>query len=324
MAAIVRSGRSASLWLAALPLLACSPAQLAGGRPGQDGGPGGIVIDALTDVAVAADVATTGVASPQISESSWQAMTAPRAGEHAVDESNSSLCQPVAIGQDYLVQPPTGCTPAADYDPQANPVRTCRIDPTCTSHDQCQERPHGTCRGTPTATCVYPGTSQTCASDADCRALPGGHCAQPINNDILCYPTGRCDPPRSVCRYGSQACNSDADCTLADGGHCAKLIVFAHCEYPNCLTDAECTGHTRCLCGTTNNLCVPAACRSDADCGDGHECRLQSACGTGAYLCSTDLDTCRNNQDCSAPVPMSCLFTSGRWQCGVPACPDVP
>jgi hypothetical protein len=276
---------------------------------GQDTG-SSVGIDAAGDRAV-----------EHLTEAEWQAMIAPRADEHAVDDRNASACQRVPIGQDFLVQPTVACTIATASDSNGNAVYDCAVEPYCTHHEQCQERTHGTCRGTPYPVCAYPGAERTpCTADRDCTAVPGGICPQDPGNVVTCFPTGRCDPPSRKCTYPQQTCNGNADCTAAAGGHCAKLILFPRCEYQPCMTDGDCDANARCLCTTSVNRCIPADCRSDGDCGTGQECRLQSTCLGQAYHCSTDLDSCRSNADCA---PRSCLFKSGQWDCGVPLCPDL-
>jgi hypothetical protein len=88
-----------------------------------------------------------------------------------------------------------------------------------------------------------------------------------------------------------------------------------------CMIDADCATGTRCLCGTTN-VCIVANCNADGDCAAGQQCRLLSNCIMSAYLCTTDLDTCRDGPDCGSGK--YCTFKDDRRQCAPALCPIVP
>ena len=299
-----------------LPMVLAAPACTRRALDEHDAGTGTVIFGAA-DARI--DLAVFDLAGGAISEDDWQAMIAPRAGVHAVDDRASSRCQPTAIGQDYAVSPIVLCHLLSDY---TNPVYACSVAPYCTRHDECRDYPRGSCRGQPRGQCAYPGTVQVpCASDADCTAAPDGVCPPNGDDSTACYPTGRCDPPgRRFCGYASQACTSDAECTGAPGGHCSKLILFTQCQYQICMTDADCEAGTRCLCDDVSNACIPADCQADSDCGAGHQCLLLSNCFGSAYHCSTDLDSCHRDTDCG--TGQLCRFTDARWQCQPALCGD--
>jgi hypothetical protein len=287
----------------------------------RDAGAGTVIIGGGSDAPFATVDGGIDLPGERISESEWQAMIAPRTGDHAVDDRGAGGCQPVALGPEYVVQPTITCTLDPAY---ANVVYQCSVAPYCTSHEQCRERPYGLCLGTAYSMCSYPGTATrvSCASDGDCSALPGGACTR--EDSINCYPTGRCDPAGAqFCTYPDQSCRTDAECRAAPGGHCSKSIFLTSCEYLPCLADADCGANARCLCVPGISVrCVPADCYSDGDCPAGHECRLQSTCFDNAYHCATDTDSCRSNADCGPPL--ACMFMNAHWQCADPHCPDVP
>ncbi|HEY5448703.1 MAG TPA: hypothetical protein VIQ54_08115 [Polyangia bacterium] len=316
--------RSAGYVVGAIALLsaACVHRQLALDDAGQGGDVGGF--DTPADAGAPADAdAPADASGDRITEADWQMMIAPRSGAHAINDRNAgTACQPVTIGQDYLVQPTVGCSLTDDHDSGGNPIYACTVEPFCTRHDECQEYPRGTCQGSRRAVCAYPGAERTpCMADSDCTAVPGGSCPLQGSQITACYPTGRCVPPGRTCFYPDQQCTSDADCTAAAGGTCAKSALLTRCEYQMCMIDADCATGTRCLCGTTN-ACIVANCNADGDCAAGQQCRLLSNCIMSAYLCTTDLDTCRDGPDCGSGK--YCTFKDGRRQCAPALCPIVP
>lgn len=76
----------------------------------------------------------------------------------------------------------------------------------------------------------------------------------------------------TVHRFSNKACAVDGDCT----------------------SDEDCRSDELCHCGRegSGNTCVPAGCRTNADC-DGKLCVLsQDACGVHGYYCETEEDRC--------------------------------
>ena len=261
--------------------------------------------------------------SGRLTEEEWARLTGPLEGEHTVLRHASYGCPARRIEQEYRIVPTVACAVSPDYDYATNPIRDCTLQPGCSNHDHCGEKPFGWCRGSPSPTCAYPSIERpVCTLDSECVSLPGGSCSRPVNQDILCYPTGRCEKPERQCYYREEQCSSDADCRSAPGGVCEKRILFARCEYQNCFTDSDCEGGKRCACTSSRNVCVPASCFADTDCGAGQECRLETGCFESAigYHCSTSADSCRSRADCGAAF---CVFDA-HWQCRSIPCPIPP
>ena len=257
-----------------------------------------------------------------ISEEEWQRRIAPLEGEHDVDRHVSYGCPAQPIAQDFRVMPTVACR----VRPGSTTVRDCDVEPFCSRHEQCQDKPFGRCRGSPSARCVYPVERVACAAASDCTAMPNGSCPPtiPATPQTLCYPTGRCETTQRRCVYRDEPCTSDADCTTVAGGVCEKRIGSIRCEYQACMIDSDCAQGSRCVCAVSGsgNVCVPADCQTDGDCGTGQECRLELGCHgmPHGYHCSTLLDTCKTKGDCG---PDYCLF-NGSWQCVPKFCPVGP
>jgi hypothetical protein len=99
-----------------------------------------------------------------------------------------------------------------------------------------------------------------------------------------------------------------------------------------CLADADCAGSGVCSCAgntfeyahATRNLCVPANCRTDAECGP-EVCSPSFGdagpfYGVQGYYCHTASDTCGNDSDCGTDNlgrQGYCMFaaTAGHWTC---------
>lgn len=150
-----------------------------------------------------------------------------------------------------------------------------------------------------------------------------------------------CEPvvsgPGCVGDEDSISCTTDADCTERPHGRCiSKLIVgggtslsTCNCHYP-CADDGDCEANEICLCAgvrsTETARCIPALCRSNADCPSG-ECSLslyEDGCGPRPLLaCRSSADTCRVESDC-AQADSNCEAPAenpydgagaGVWQC---------
>ena len=115
-------------------------------------------------------------------------------------------------------------------------------------------------------------------------------------------------------------CSSDSECpsdaTCGDN----KVCYLA----PDCDGDSDCGAGNACICAgvvgvsaaVAYNQCVPAECRSDADCG-GYSCTASNVdpCGSlGGLYCHTERDECARHSDCGDRL---CAFdTSARaWRC---------
>jgi len=289
---------------------------------------GGGAHDASHDVASSGD----GAASPsdragskdaprdRITEEDWERITGPVGGTHAVDTFPSLGCPTHGIDQEFRILPTVVCAWSATRD-----FRECDVEPYCQRHTDCSERPFGRCRGSASASCVYPDVPRSpCSSNSECTSLPGGRCPVVTEpNTPRCYPTGRCETPERRCIYPSEDCANDAECTSASGGICEKRIRFVRCEYQGCLEDGDCPGGHRCACTSPSNRCVPADCAADTDCPAGQQCLLEHGCygAVVGYHCTTPLDTCRAKEDCVSAT--NCIFV-GHWQCSDKACPPPP
>jgi hypothetical protein len=106
--------------------------------------------------------------------------------------------------------------------------------------------------------------------------------------------------------FGADECLSDADCAAGSG------------QTEVC----SCAGNTFEYAHATRNLCVPADCRTDAECapylcspsnGDGGPFY-----GVQGYYCHTPNDTCSNDSDCvNNGTQGYCMFSvlSDHWTC---------
>lgn len=96
-------------------------------------------------------------------------------------------------------------------------------------------------------------------------------------------------------------CQADADCTDAPHGYCTQgFDSEGRCVY-GCATDSDCEDDRICLCGAPAGRCVPAECKSDADCAPGSLCTAQvgSDCGlTERFACQKRQDHCFGSADC--------------------------
>lgn len=186
---------------------------------------------------------------------------------------------------------------------------------------------------------VKPGGPLACggeelALDDPCDQLAGfevcgdesvhRHTSVPCNVEPELQPCTTPDP-----MFG---CQTDSECDEFPGGVCAQSSG-CFCRYP-CTHDDDCGADSACACAVrwseghpneggpiySENACVPANCRSDADCGgatcgvsiDG--CRL-----TEGFYCHTPEDECTSHTQCAA-LNMGldrCAYKAaeGRWTC---------
>lgn len=237
-------------------------------------------------------------------------------------------CESKPFSALYSIEPGLVCT----LQPGSSNVRDCVSGVTCTDPDECQDHPFGRCVGDGNEHCDYGVVPLPCASDADCTALPSGHCLMPLNDDILCLPSGECGPEERLCHYPAQDefCVGDFNCTDAPNGHCKREISFTWCNYEaQCAADADCGPGARCTCGHTALVCVDADCFDNADCGPDGQCLKDDPCGSGVgpFRCWTPADECKTNDDCLASgTGAICSHdpSQGGWVCSEEGCPSPP
>jgi hypothetical protein len=133
-------------------------------------------------------------------------------------------------------------------------------------------------------------------------------------------------------------CSNEWGCNEADGGcpsgeACTEDLVGDGCTcITPCTSDDDCDPGELCLCpfggvtgvGSFHSVrhCIPAGCRTDADCAP-YRCGIEiGECGglAGAY-CHTALDECEGPEQCGDGTelePPRCDYDveSARWICG--------
>jgi hypothetical protein len=107
-----------------------------------------------------------------------------------------------------------------------------------------------------------------------------------------------------------------AFCNLVCG-----IPVIATCQI-GCVSDDECADTELCLCDSLRGgACVPASCRSDADCEAGYHCALEdSCCGNGHFSCQKAEDECLSRDDCDGVMCESTLSQSDHRKCNPVTC----
>lgn len=248
--------------------------------------------------------------------------------------------------------PPPECARDEDCE-EGESCAAGRCEPkSCTTHEECGELycVAATCQAAPSceggAACPTGLTcspteelcleTTPCAMDADCpvsgQLCVSGVCAARRS----CTASSEC-PGALRCREGTcrDPCQQAADCGNAvlytcEAGECLQ----------NCLGDTNCAEHFICeeRSGAAS-VCVPAACRSNPDCGgSGQECyglphgrcrpitqcSESTPCPSGFFCNASDiceeLPTCRRDGDCAGPA----YCQDGRCQpsasCGSMSC----
>jgi hypothetical protein len=126
---------------------------------------------------------------------------------------------------------------------------------------------------------------------------------------------------------GAGRCSSNADCPAN-----AECSPSGLCHNrPECENDSECGSEEACACSGVVvqrqsgivgfNQCVPAQCRSSADCA-GYSCAASASdiCGPlDGYYCHSDSDECFRNSDCETTGSL-CAYDGGMrsWRCIIP------
>jgi hypothetical protein len=139
-------------------------------------------------------------------------------------------------------------------------------------------------------------------------------------------------------------CRNDAECTRVRKGRCDYKKIWSggsssRCLEPNtivtrwtydyCFSDTDCGPTDVCLCDAEDgNRCVPANCRTDADCAGGFcsptyilSCPNAPGCAAsppavGGYYCHTADDECPGDS-CRES---ECVSSGGHWKCAA-GCP---
>jgi hypothetical protein len=132
-------------------------------------------------------------------------------------------------------------------------------------------------------------------------------------------------------------CQSDADCTEGRNGRCTYYASYwttngrtsLACTYDSCIADADCPSHSICHCGgdADANVCVPAKCRTDADCLEPSYCSPSTTfagpSSATQYACRTCADECIDDRDCGPDEgerEQACLYKAElrHWGCMYP------
>ncbi|MEI9953655.1 MAG: ferritin-like domain-containing protein [Pseudomonadota bacterium] len=115
-------------------------------------------------------------------------------------------------------------------------------------------------------------------------------------------------------------CKFDADCKEHPYGWCSNISQGneSFCAY-GCVKDSDCADDLLCECGEPVGRCVPADCKSNADCQGGFLCKAYDSsggCGLTRYTCQSASDTCGSDLDCAGPTEQ-CRFDAiaSRFRC---------
>lgn len=151
----------------------------------------------------------------------------------------------------------------------------------------------------PARTCSNPtpraqGGGYLACDDGSLRRPSAGTCASSL-------PRAAPDLPLALAE-----CTADTDCTSAAHGFCA----YGACKY-GCISDDECASTEACFCGAAIGVCVPAQCRSDADCPTGFPCSgyVRPGFAVSDLACQTPNDECLTDPQCQSLNPrVTCQF----------------
>ncbi len=121
-----------------------------------------------------------------------------------------------------------------------------------------------------------------------------------------CLRDSECGGPHAYCGWSRN--HMDSSCSCMNG----------------CVTDVECGPGQVCLCEGANGRCVPADCRSDADCDNGAKCFASprhaylGTADVGIFACQTVEDTCSTDEDCVRDERRNswlCVLGDGKRSC---------
>jgi hypothetical protein len=170
------------------------------------------------------------------------------------------------------------------------------------------------------------------------------------NGGIGCTEPPQHRPVASVCPLHSTsgvACSGPGECDVPDAGPYASdqphpYCLHGSCGIDECLTDADCPSGNVCACagnlygqtqGSGTNVCVPATCHVDSDCGACGYCSPSAypGCspiyGASEYACHKPGDACYQDSTCGAQT--GSIYTdpycawnpmNGGWSCTTGFC----
>lgn len=172
----------------------------------------------------------------------------------------------------------------------------------------------------PSRACVdvtFPGSSEISTGLRACpvNAYPADVFANQIEQ---CSGRGLGEP------LPTAPCSADADCP--SGASCGPSRVCYRA--PQCEADSQCGPGMACVCAGVSknqaivsfNHCVPATCRSEAECG-GYRCGVSDSklCGTlDGFYCRTPRDECSGIADCDGGDVCAYSDADSRWRCVEP------
>lgn len=144
----------------------------------------------------------------------------------------------------------------------------------------------------------------------------GAQACSPANDRPACSDPGE----------RGHGCKTDAECKDGPHARCVQdsgqIGQYCRCDYA-CASDSDCKQGEVCVCGDAlggnhHSQCVPAKCKSDAECGD-RTCGLSvyfNGCSEAVTLaCHTDKDTCKTDADCTNGEDCALNADSGAWTC---------
>ena len=176
-----------------------------------------------------------------------------------------------------------------------------------------------------------------CRSPQAVSEPEGSGLAECSDGSYVRVASAQCAASESVDRCpveGEPACKVGAvDCPdLASPVCSSSQVLWGHsvdCAcYESCQSDADCPAGTLCMCGSkgdemnavvpTSNRCVPAECRTDADCsGPGAHCVMQAprSLAEAQFYCRDATDKCQGDDDCGSSE--RCLYDTdtSKWAC---------
>lgn len=143
----------------------------------------------------------------------------------------------------------------------------------CLTADACSAPGRVQCAASTAYFCHYPGSERRCESDAECKALSNGRCAN--QTEQRCPNGNDCEEIGRFCSYPAleSQCSTDSQCKAAPEGRCERMITNAGCKQDDCWLDSDCAPGSLCVCDDTRKkICQAANCVSDDDCPEGRRC----------------------------------------------------